>query len=129
MAKNLELEPQIVNLIANGTTVKGEINAAGDMRIDGTHIGSITSKGKVVIGTTGRVEGEIHCQSADFSGHVKANLTVTELLSLKATASLTGEITIGKLSIEPGAKFSGKCVMNNAAKPMNEIPKPDEKQQ
>ena len=129
MAKNIETEPQIVNLIANGTTVKGEINAAGDMRIDGVLIGSITSKGKVVIGTTGRVEGEIRCQSADFSGHIKANLTVTELLSLKATASLTGEITIGKLSIEPGAKFSGKCIMNNAATTVNEVTKPDEKQQ
>ena len=71
MAKNIEVESPVINIIGNGTIIKGDIKASGDMRIDGTLIGSVTSKGKVVVGTTGNVEGEINCQSADFSGRIK----------------------------------------------------------
>jgi cytoskeletal protein CcmA (bactofilin family) len=115
MAKNIEVESPVINIIGNGTIIKGDIKASGDMRIDGTLIGSVTSKGKVVVGTTGNVEGEIICQSADFSGNIKAKVTVAELLAMKASANLTGEVSTGKISIEPGAKFSGSCNMNVSA--------------
>jgi cytoskeletal protein CcmA (bactofilin family) len=111
MAKNNETESPAINLIGSGTIIKGDIRANGDLRIDGTLIGSIHSKGKLVIGTTGSVEGEIFCQNADFSGNVKADVTVTELLMMKATAKITGDLNIGKIAIEPGAKFSGTCNM------------------
>jgi cytoskeletal protein CcmA (bactofilin family) len=115
MAKNNEVESTVINIIGNGTIIKGDIKANGDMRIDGTLIGSVTSKGKVVVGTTGNVEGEIICQSADFSGNVKAKVMVAELLAMKVSANLTGDITTGKISIEPGAKFTGSCNMNAPA--------------
>ena len=113
MAKINEIDSSSINILGNGTTVKGDIIANGDFRIDGTLIGSINAKGKLVIGATGNVEGEINCQNADFSGIVKANVNVQEMLALKSTAKLTGDITINKLSIEPGAQFSGSCNMNN----------------
>lgn len=125
MAKNSEVESPVINLIGNGTLIKGDIQANGDMRIDGTLLGSLRAKGKVVIGTTGNVEGEISCQSADFSGQVKANIVVTDLLIIKATAQVIGEIKVGKLAIEPGAKFSGNCQMqDNGSRmqpPMNPV--------
>jgi cytoskeletal protein CcmA (bactofilin family) len=111
MAKNNEVESPVINLIGNGTVIKGDVRANGDIRIDGTLIGSIQAKGKVVIGTTGNVEGEIFCQSADFSGNVKADITVTELMMMKATSKITGDLKVGKLAIEPGAKFPGTCNM------------------
>ena len=103
----------VINLLGAGTVVKGEINVNGDFRIDGTLIGSIQCKGKVVVGPTGSIDGEIRCQNADFSGEVKATVKVTELLALKETARFSGDITTGKLAIEPGAKFSGTCAMEN----------------
>lgn len=115
MAKNVEVESPVINIIGNGTVIKGDIKASGDMRIDGTLIGSVNSKGKVVVGATGNVEGEIICQSADFSGKIKANIVVTDLLAMKATADVSGEITTGKISIDVGAKFSGYCNRNAAA--------------
>jgi len=111
MAKNREPEMPSINIIGPGTVVKGEISVNGDFRVDGTLIGNIHCKGKIVVGQTGRIEGEIICQSADFSGEVKATVKVTELLTLKETARFSGDITIGKLAIEPGAKFSGTCKM------------------
>ncbi len=111
MAKNNEQECPTINLLSAGTEIKGEVISKGDIRIDGNLIGSLISKGKVVIGTSGRVEGEIECQNGDFSGTIEAKVNVQSLLSLKSTANLKGDISTNKLSIEPGAKFSGTCNM------------------
>ncbi len=112
MAKNKEVEIPTINLLGSGTVIKGEITLNGDFRIDGTFIGSIACKGRVVVGPTGKINGDISCQNADFSGEVEANVRVTELLSLKESAKFTGDITTGKLAIEPGAAFSGNCTMD-----------------
>jgi cytoskeletal protein CcmA (bactofilin family) len=121
MAKNNESEHTSINLIGNGTTIKGEIKSNGDIRIDGTLIGQVYSKGKVVVGTTGCIEGEIYCQNADFSGSITAKVEVAELLTLKATSKLKGEIITNKLAIEPGAKFSGNCKMEKEGASPNEV--------
>ena len=111
MAKNniIEAKP---NTIVSGTTIKGEIITNGDFRIDGTLIGSIDCKGKIVVGQTGTIEGEIICQNADLSGNIKAQVKVEQLLSLKSSARLTGDIITSKISIEPGATFTGSCKMD-----------------
>jgi cytoskeletal protein CcmA (bactofilin family) len=113
MSKPKETEVPSINLLGSGTVVKGEIKLNGDFRIDGMFIGSINCKGKIVVGVSGVIEGEIICQNADFSGEVKAIVKVAELLTLKESAKFTGDITTNKLAIEPGAKFSGQCVMDN----------------
>lgn len=123
MAKPKEPEVPSINLLGVGTVVKGEIRLNGDFRIDGTFLGSINCKGKVVVGSTGMIEGEITCQNADLSGEVKATVKVAELLTLKESAKFTGDITTNKLAIEPGAKFSGQCVMDNSGVRQN-IPVP-----
>jgi cytoskeletal protein CcmA (bactofilin family) len=114
MAKTTNGDTQSVNMLGAGTTIKGDIQSNGDFRIDGNLIGSINSKGKIVIGQTGQVEGEVTCRNADISGQVKAQIMVAELLTLKASAKISGEITTSKLSIEPGAKFSGTCNMSES---------------
>ena len=100
------------NLIGNGTTIKGEIVATGDVRIDGTIIGTVKSSGKVVIGQQGIVEGEIMCNNADISGRVKGIVRVDELTSLRSTSRLEVELYTKQLLIEVGAIFTGKCDMS-----------------
>lgn len=124
MIKNKEAEVPSINLLSAGTMVKGEIKVNGDFRIDGTFEGSIHCKGKIVIGPTGSVQGEIICQNADFSGEVKATVKVAELLTMKETAKFTGDITTNKLAIEPGAKFSGNCIMDSSGLKVNMPPIP-----
>jgi cytoskeletal protein CcmA (bactofilin family) len=119
MSKPKETEVPSINLLSLGTVVKGEIKLNGDFRIDGMFIGSINCKGKIVVGASGVIEGEIICQNADFSGEVKATVKVSELLTLKESAKFTGDITTNKLAIEPGAKFSGQCVMENTVIKIN----------
>jgi len=111
MSKTTLPENPSVNLIGNGTEILGDIISNGDLRIDGSLKGTIRSSGKVVVGSTGKVDGEIVCQNADISGEVKAHLKVNELLSLKASALVTGDILTNKLAIEPGAVFTGACSM------------------
>ena len=110
MAKFAEMESSI-NTISKGTTIKGSISAAGDFRLDGTLEGNITLNGKLVVGESGYIKGNIVCQNANIIGTVEGNISVKELLSLNSTAAVNGDIMINRLSIEPGATFSGTCRM------------------
>ena len=118
-----------INLIGAGTVIEGEIKSMGDIRIDGTIIGSITSKSKVVVGATGQVQGDIHCQNADISGSVQGRTFVSEMLFLKSTAKLNGDISTGKLVVEVGASFTGNCNMGPVIKDLKNADKPGELQQ
>lgn len=113
MAKNIISETPAVNMIGKGTSIKGDIRSDGDFRVDGTLNGSIQSTGKIVVGATGSIEGDITCQNADISGIVKATIRVKEVLSLKSTSKVLGDIYTNKLAIEPGAKFTGTCNMQD----------------
>lgn len=126
MSKPKETEVPSINLLGSGTVVKGEIKLNGDFRIDGTFLGSIQCKGKIVVGVTGVIEGDIICQNADFSGDIKATVKVAELLTLKESAKFNGDITTNKLAIEPGAQFSGNCSMESGNKSAVPSLKPDE---
>lgn len=100
-----------INIITKGTVIKGDVTSTGDFRLDGTLEGNIQLNGKLVVGDTGIVNGNILCMNANIIGTVNGNLSVKELLSLHATARVKGDILINKLSIEPGAVFTGKCCM------------------
>lgn len=115
MAKFNEIDAQSnsINQVSAGTTIKGDVNSDGDLRFDGILTGNLVTKGKVVIGATGSVTGEIICANAVIEGTVEGKITASEMLSLKATAVIKGDISINKLAIEPGCKFSGNCKMNN----------------
>jgi cytoskeletal protein CcmA (bactofilin family) len=115
MTKN-DVSTTSINQIGSGTVIKGDIISNEAIRIDGTLEGSLVSKGKLVIGATGVVEGEVSCQNADIWGVVNGTVTVTELLSLKSSAKLNGDINTNKLSIEPGATFTGACSMGGKIK-------------
>ena len=111
MARTMEVENNSINIITAGTLIKGDITASGDFRLDGTLEGNIQLNGKLVVGDSGVVNGNILCVNANIIGTVNGNLSVKELLSLNATARVKGDILINKLSIEPGALFTGKCRM------------------
>lgn len=116
LKKNTEFDFSAMNKIGDGTSINGDINSNGDIRIDGSIVGSVNCKGKLILGASGSVQGDIICANAELSGSVKGNVHVAELLNLKSSATVNGEISTGKLSIEPGANFSGTCVMGAVVK-------------
>jgi len=104
---------QAINIISEGTSIKGDIITSGDIRIDGALTGNIDAKGKLVIGPKGKVEGEINCNNIELSGLIKGKIVVQELLNMKSSAQIIGDIIVGKLSIEPGSVFTGNCSMGS----------------
>lgn len=111
MGKNIESEAPCINIIGQSTEIKGDINTTGDMRIDGKLIGNFVSNQKLVIGTSGIVEGNINCKDCDISGKITGDMQVIELLILKSTADVCGDVSANKLVIEMDAQFSGNCKM------------------
>ena len=105
-----------INMIGAGTVITGDIKSKGDIRVDGSLNGSIDTEGKVVVGQGGIVEGDVVCKDADIAGVLKAKISVSQLLSLKSSAKLNGDIITNKLSIEPGASFTGSCSMGAVIK-------------
>ena len=83
----IQIAANNVSLIAAGTEIQGEISCAG----------------------------EVNCRNCDISGYLKGKIGVQELLALKSTAKLNGDISTKRLSIEPGGIFSGNCAMGEEA--------------
>jgi cytoskeletal protein CcmA (bactofilin family) len=121
----MEVESNSINIITAGTLIKGDISASGDFRLDGTLEGNIQLNGKLVVGDSGVVNGNVLCVNANIIGTVNGNLSVKELLSLNATARVKGDILINKLSIEPGAVFTGKCRMLDEVRQQQENATPE----
>ena len=123
MSKINDIESASVNIIGAGTSVVGDIKSNGDLRVDGNLKGTVQVKGKLIVGSSGKLEGEINCQTAELSGEIRGKINVSDLLSLKSTAKVNGDIVTGKISIEPDAQFTGSCSMGNVLKkpePVNE---------
>ena len=112
------------NTIAQGTIIDGDLKSEGDFRIEGVINGTLITKGKVVIGTTGLVEGSLSCNNADIEGKIKGKLVVLETLSLRASANVYGDVQTGKLAVEPGATFNANCQMKDSVKELKTESKP-----
>jgi len=103
------------NRIVEGTKIIGDIESVADFRLDGHLVGNFNSKGKLVIGPGGSVKGDINVKNIDVEGKTEGKISVEDVLNVKATASIVGEVTCGKLSVEPGAKFTATCTMKTIA--------------
>lgn len=104
------------NIIAQGTKLVGDFNSEGDFRIDGTIEGNIKTSGKVVVGKAGFIKGTLHGTDAYFEGRFSGKLSLSGTLTLKSTATIEGEVVVGKLAVEPGANFNVTCSMKGSVK-------------
>ena len=104
-----------ITLLAKGVVLKGEIHVEGTVRIDGRLDGEIQTKGQVIIGEDGLVQGTITCGTVVSSGRIKAKVTANERVQLLKTATLIGEILTPVLTMEEGAKLQGTTDMGVTA--------------
>jgi cytoskeletal protein CcmA (bactofilin family) len=114
------------NRIVEGTKIQGNIESVADFRLDGYLVGNFTSKGKLVLGSAGIITGDVFCKNADVEGAITGKIQIQELLNLKATAKINGEVTTTKLAIEPGAEFNATCTMQDGAS-RNSLPSEEKK--
>ena len=104
------------NVVAKNTTIVGDIKSDGDFRIDGTLEGTLITNGRVIIGADGVVKGKVEATNADIEGKFSGELLVSNTLTIKTTADISGDVVIAKLSVEPGASFNATCAMKGAIK-------------
>ena len=124
MAKNNNVtQDKNINLIGEGTVITGDVITEGNVRIDGKLTGNLRAKGKLIVGDTGYINGEISCNLSEISGNIDGKIQVNELLSLKSTSKVQGDIFTDKLAIEPGAVFTGTCDMGKKTMVHNESTK------
>ena len=109
--KDQEFNPQEINIINAGTSIFGDLNSEGDLRIDGIVKGSINVKTKLVLGPSSKVDGNVKAANCDVQGSVNGNIYIEDLLTVKSTAKIIGDIKSQKLVIESGAEFNGNSQM------------------
>jgi cytoskeletal protein CcmA (bactofilin family) len=114
--------PDRLNRIVEGTSITGDVKTDSNFRLDGYLKGTLESTGKLVIGVSGKIEGEIVCGNADIEGEINGNIKVDGLLLLKSTAKINGNIVAGKIGIENGAEFNGNCNMSGSPVAIDELP-------
>ncbi len=111
--------------IGKGATLTGDIETHGNIRLDGRVNGNIRCKARVVFGEGAKLKGNLMAQNAEVFGEVEGKVEVTDILTLKQTAVIKGDIVCNKFVVETGATFNGKISMGNAAKDINFDEKPE----
>ena len=109
-----------INRIVEGTVIEGVIKSESNLRIDGEFTGELITKGRLVVGPKGRVQGTVHCLCCDVEGSLKGEVTVLELLAMKASSTVQGDLYYGQLSVEAGAKALGTFRMGVAEQKKSE---------
>jgi cytoskeletal protein CcmA (bactofilin family) len=106
-----EIESTTSNIISRGTILEGNIKTPGNLRIEGRVIGNLITKSKAALAQSSYVDGNILAKNAEVAGEVKGQVEVSEMLILKPTCIIHGDIVTNKLIVESGATFNGGCKM------------------
>ena len=114
--------------IDKNTTLRGNINAKSDIRIDGKVEGELITTGKIILGKDAQVKGKIRCANADIEGVFEGELTLSGTLILKMGSNLQGKVLIQKLIVESGAIFNASCSMHSAEDGVKKLKNVDEKE-
>lgn len=109
-----------VNIISEGTKLKGNIHAVADIRIGGIVNGEAISKGKMIITGKGRVTGNVTSADADIAGKVEGEVKVSNKLILRKNAIVDGNIYTKTLIVEEGAQINGSCRMGEGSKTISQ---------
>ena len=97
--------------IATGTVINGDMKVPAHLRLEGKIYGNINCTGRLVLAPTAVIEGDIECESLISEGTIKGESKVENEVFLLETANQVGDLTCGRLQVDEGAVFNGKCVM------------------
>jgi|GEM_PF-297362 len=104
-----------ISLISVGTVIKGKIKSEEDLRVDGMVEGDIVTKTKVIVGTQGKINGEVVAHDVSISGEVDGSIKTSESVVLKNKCVINGNVTTNNLIVEPGAYVNGSISMSNGS--------------
>ena len=92
--------------------LEGSLASKDSIRIDGSYVGSISSKHTVIVGASGKVKGQINAPVIRVNGWVEGNLKATKLVAVMPKAKIKGNIITpaGGLEMNIGSEFVGKFI-------------------
>lgn len=105
----------IETLIGEKTKIEGAVQVSGTTRVDGYIKGTVQSDDMLIIGNSGRLDGDSQAKNMLVAGKVKGNLTIAEKTEITSQGVVMGDIWTKMLVIEEGAVFTGKCHMEAEA--------------
>jgi len=96
-------------VVAAGSTIEGKFSATENVRLDGKVKGEVRCSQRLVMGETGRVDGNVHTKDGIILGTIEGELIAEGSLHLKSTAVIRGTITAKTLMVDEGARYIGEC--------------------
>ena len=109
-------------IIASGVKVEGDFTSPGNVRIEGTVIGSVKAEGDLIVTETAAIQADVTAANAIVAGEIKGDLTAGEKLELLGTAKIRGNISCRILTVASGASIVGNCqVAQEKAAPREKI--------
>lgn len=114
--KELEELSNSSNTIGKGTSIEGDLESYGNIRLDGKVVGNVKTKSKIAMGESSYLEGNLVALNAEISGEIKGTVEVAEVLLLKPSAVINGDIKTGRLIVESGAVWNGTVKMGAVVK-------------
>ena len=101
----------IDSIIGHHVYFEGILSSKESLRIDGRVKGKVECEGLLVIGSEGKVEGEILADNVVIAGELTGNATARDKLEITEKGKVYGDITTAKLVVDPEVIFEGKCRM------------------
>ena len=96
------------SLLSESLTLEGNLDSEGEVQLDGVIRGDVRV-GKLTIGETGHIEGQVYCETIEVRGRVIGTITAKQV-RLYSTAYVDGDITHEQLAIDSGAFFQGRSL-------------------
>jgi len=117
-----------IAIIGQSIQIKGELTGNEDLTIDGTVEGNINLKeNNLTIGSNGKIKADINAKRVTIIGEVQGSVTAEEMVEIRETGKLRGNIVAPRLVIMDGAFFKGSVEMEKKADLAKEKPYRDEK--
>ncbi|HQT63781.1 MAG: hypothetical protein B7Z75_02030 [Acidocella sp. 20-57-95] len=105
--KNISRLSNVPSIVSNDMTVTGDLQSGGDLQVEGNVIGDI-QVAKLVITDGGNVTGDIVANEVRICGALTGSVR-SKMVTLTATARVTGDVHHDVLAIEAGARLEGQC--------------------
>lgn len=110
-AKTVEQNVNDVSRISQGTSIRGDVHSSTDLRVDGRVDGLLYSEGRIVAGESSRLSGKVLCSNADVWGKIDGDVYVKDLLTLKSSSEVNGNIYVRRIQVEIGVQINGSIRM------------------